>query len=104
MSDREEIHRMQDALADKDAQIDALRVEVERLEGSWRDWHQDLERRLTVARAEERETADKVIRNLMAACVTLMDEVVHKKATQWGIVNDAMVAGTAAIRARRDEG
>ena len=41
----------------------------------------------------------EVIRKLMAACDTLMDEVTKQKATKWGIVNDAMVAGAAAIRA-----
>lgn len=38
--------------------------------------------------------ADK---KLLNACSTLMDEVFGKKATDWGIVNEAMVEGTKAI-------
>jgi hypothetical protein len=39
-------------------------------------------------RAEEYE---RVIRNLIKACNSLMGEVCQKKATDWGIVNDALV-------------
>lgn len=44
--------------------------------------------------ANQRET----IKALMAACTTLMDEVTNQRATDWGIVNDAMVAGARALR------
>lgn len=37
------------------------------------------------------EEGKEAIRNLMKACNTLMDEVCQKKATDWGIVNGAMV-------------
>src|SRR3990167_5772502 len=56
--------------------------------------------RVAQVRVEEREALSKVIHDLMAACETLMDEVTHQKATKCGVVNDAMVAGAAAIRAR----
>ena len=50
------------------------------------------------ARAEQRET----IQGLMNACDELMIEFVSKKrAANWGVINDAMVAGAAAIQSRR---
>ena len=35
----------------------------------------------------------EIIKGLLSACETLMDEACKQKATNWGIVNDAMVAG-----------
>jgi len=39
-----------------------------------------------MSKTEERQ----IIQDLIKACETLMDEVVGKKATDWGIVNDAL--------------
>lgn len=48
------------------------------------------------ARAEQREA----IKGLLKACDELMTEFVSKKrAADWGVINDAMVAGAAAIHA-----
>ena len=51
-------------------------------------------------RQEEREALEQTIRHLMAACKILMNAVPYQKATKWGIVNDAIVEGTAAIRGK----
>lgn len=44
------------------------------------------------------EALEKVIHDLMRAAGTLMDEVTGQRATKWGVVNAAMVAGEAALR------
>ena len=47
------------------------------------------------ARAEQRET----IKGLLKACDELMTEFVSKRrAANWGVINDAMVAGGKALR------
>jgi len=40
----------------------------------------------------------EIILQLMEACNTLMDEVVGKKATRWGVVNKALVDGSKYIK------
>ena len=40
----------------------------------------------------------QVIAKLMAAVQSLMDEQAGTRATNWGVVNDAMVQGQAALR------
>jgi len=47
-------------------------------------------------------TAPEIIRSLMDACTTLMDEVMRVKAADWQRVNDAMVAGAKYLA--RDKG
>lgn len=42
--------------------------------------------------------ADLIIANLIKACDTLMDEVCQREATDWGIVNDAIVAANRHLK------
>ena len=46
--------------------------------------------------------SQRVIFDLLAACKTLVGEVTGKSATDWGIVNSAMVAGERALTATGD--
>ena len=51
----------------------------------------------------------KVCEDLMLACDSLMREVTGKEATNWGLVNDAMVAGHGFVAeakkaAKQEEG
>ena len=38
-------------------------------------------------------TAPEIIRGLMDACTTLMDQIIEAREADWQKVNDAMVAG-----------
>jgi len=38
-------------------------------------------------------TAPEIIRSLMDACTTLMDQIIEAREADWEKVNDAMVAG-----------
>jgi len=38
-------------------------------------------------------TAPEIIRSLMDACTTLMDQIIEAREADWQKVNDAMVAG-----------
>ena len=59
-----------------------------------------------IKRVEQLENTNKELldagNNLQKACDTLMDELVGKKATDWGIVNDALCQWTKA-RKPKDE-
>lgn len=48
---------------------------------------------------EQRRLARDAIQQLMDAASTLMDEAAGRKATDWGVVNDAMVAGGKFLQA-----
>lgn len=55
---------------------------------------------LTAALREALEEQQKTIKALMAAVKSLMDEAAGTRATNWKTVNDAMVAGAAALMGR----
>ena len=44
----------------------------------------------------------EIISNLMEACKTRMDEVSQVRATDWGIVNDALIEGQRYIVAHKE--
>jgi len=49
------------------------------------------------AKMHKNDKALTVIKNLMEACKSLMNELSQTQATDWGIVNDAMVEGQGYI-------
>lgn len=44
----------------------------------------------------------KIIKNLIEACSTLMDEICKQKATNWGIVNNALVEGERYVSINKE--
>lgn len=62
----------------------------------------DYKRKRQAANARLIAAAPKLLgagRAMLKAADTLMDEVTNKRATNWGVVNEAMCAMSAAIRA-----
>lgn len=45
----------------------------------------------------------KIIEDLIKACSSLMDELAQQKATDWGIVNNALVAGERYVKQNKEK-
>jgi len=45
----------------------------------------------------------EIIQKLMKACDSMMQEITQQKATNWGLVNDALVAGERYVAEKKRE-
>ena len=45
----------------------------------------------------------EAVKNLKKACISLMGEVMHRTAADWGLVNEAMMDGTESISKAKEK-